>query len=179
MAVKIPFVVQPNLKPTKEQVGTEASGKVEIERRGYISVAEKAFVQAATEDDDSQGRLYALVTKIASETGHSSQEVLNDISGGQPPAYVDPYLEQFVNCMAAMERFQIQVSVMAATALMVNRVNPKITVEQVMELHPELIEALHKFYNEEEAGSLERLNDSSENKEAEDGEESGKPSEAS
>ena len=58
MAVKIPFVVQPNLKPVKEQVGTETSGKIEIERRGYVTVSEKAFVQAATEGDDSQGRLF-------------------------------------------------------------------------------------------------------------------------
>jgi hypothetical protein len=179
MAVKIPFVVQPNLKPVKEQVGTETSGKIEIERRGYVTVSEKAFVQAATEGDDSQGRLYALVAKIASETGHTSQQVLDDVSGGQPPAYVDPYLEDFVNCMAGMERFQTQVSIMAATALLTSRVNSKITVEQVMDLHPELIEELHKFYNEEESGSLQRLSDSSEEKEAEDGEEAGKPSEAS
>lgn len=179
MAVKLPFVVQPKTKPVKELLGTEESGKIEVERRGYITVSEKAFVQAATEGNDSQARLFALVARVAGDTGKKSQEVLDDISGGTTPAYMDPYMAQFVSCMIEMERLQEQVSVMAATAILTSRVNPKISVEQVMDLHPDLIKALHDFYNEEESGSLERLNKASKEEVAEGDEDSGKPSEAS
>ena len=49
----LPFVVQPRLAPVIEQVGNEESGIFEIERRGYLTVAEKAMVQQATQGDES------------------------------------------------------------------------------------------------------------------------------
>lgn len=179
MAVKLPFVVQPRTKPSKEVLGTEDSGKIEVERRGYVTVSEKAFVQAATEGNDSQARLFTLVTRVASDTGRKSQEVLDDISGGSTPEYMDPYIGELISCMMDMERLQEQVAVMAATAILTSRVNTDISVEQVMDLHPDLIKALHNFYDEEESGSLKRLNELSKSEEDEEGEDSGKPSEAS
>jgi hypothetical protein len=32
---KLPFVVEPRLKPIIEEIGSEESGKIQIERRGY------------------------------------------------------------------------------------------------------------------------------------------------
>jgi hypothetical protein len=46
-AVRLPFVVAPRLEPIVETVGTDESGKIEIIRRGHLTVAEKAFISAA------------------------------------------------------------------------------------------------------------------------------------
>ena len=65
----LPFVVQPRLQPIVEQVGTEESGIIEIERRGYLSVAEKAIAQQAVGGDDSVRKMYVLGGRIARDAG--------------------------------------------------------------------------------------------------------------
>ena len=116
----LPFVVQPRLKPVMEQVGSDLSGKIEIERRGYVTVSEKAFVQAATQGNDTQARLFSIVSKVAAETGKSSTDVLEDLGGGEPPEYLGPYMDKLVLCMNDMQEVQSKISIMAATALLMS-----------------------------------------------------------
>ena len=61
----LPFIVQPRLKPIIEIVGTEESGQIEIERKGYLTVSEKAIVQASMKSDDSLATTMRVAAKIA------------------------------------------------------------------------------------------------------------------
>ena len=61
----LPFVVQPRRTTVIERVGTEKSGILEIERRGYLTTGEMAFVQQQTTSDDSTEKLLDLVQKVS------------------------------------------------------------------------------------------------------------------
>ena len=83
----LPFVVQPRRQPIVEQIGTEDSGVIAIERRGYLNVAEKSLVQYAMEDDNSLADMYALSGRIAREVELPLQQVLEEITQQPLPAH--------------------------------------------------------------------------------------------
>ena len=64
---KLPFVVEPRLKPVTELVGTEDSGKIEIERRGFLSAGEKAFFSNGSQDSNVSELMIGLVRKVSSK----------------------------------------------------------------------------------------------------------------
>ena len=61
----LPFVVQPVRKTVVERIGTEETGILEVERKGYLTTGEMAFVQQQASTDDSTEKLLALVQKVA------------------------------------------------------------------------------------------------------------------
>lgn len=153
----LPFVVQPRLQPIVEQIGTEESGIVEIERRGYLSVAEKAIAQQATQGDDSVRKMYALGGRIARETGKQQLEVMQDLMQTQRPDYMTDFEDEILESMIEMMAYQERVDIVQATALIICRVDEKWTVEQSMDLHPDLVKLLSKLYVEEDQRSTEAL----------------------
>ena len=64
---KLPFIVEPRLKPITEVLGTEASGQIEIERKGFLSASEKSFMQVQAQTDDTTQRMVALTRKVGLE----------------------------------------------------------------------------------------------------------------
>ena len=62
-------------------------------------------------------------------------------------------MECFQNLVAAQERVHLY----QATSLLINRVDPTITVEEVMELHPELLKELGHLYEDEDRQCVEAL----------------------
>ena len=66
---KLPFVVEPRMKPIMEEIGSEESGKIQIERRGYLTSGEKAFFQQAKQSDSGTSGLINLSRKISRATG--------------------------------------------------------------------------------------------------------------
>ena len=153
----LPFVVQPRLQPIIEQVGTEESGILEIERRGYLSVAEKAIAQQATQGDESVRKMYALGGRIARETGNQQLEVMSDLMQAQRPEYMAPWEDEILENMIEMMAYQERVDIVQATSLIICRVDQSWTVEQSMDLHPDLIKLLSAFYTEEDKRSVEAL----------------------
>jgi len=154
----LPFVVQPRLKPIIERVGSEESGQIEIERRGYLSVAEKAWTQALEAEDTTQGRLHRLALKIAAELDMEPKEALDLVASSQlqDPRLAE-YHEELMETMAAMQQFAERRKLVAATCLLVNRVDPTWEVDDTMRLHLDLLDGLHLLYIEEEARSVEAL----------------------
>ena len=154
----LPFVVQPRLKPVVERIGTEESGQIEIERRGYLSVAEKSWTQALEAEDTTQGRLHRLAIKIAAELDMEPKEALDLVASSQlqDPRLMD-YHEELMDTMAAMQQFGERRKLAAATCLLVNRVDPTWEVEDTLNLHIDLIDGLHLLYIDEEARSIEAL----------------------
>ena len=154
----LPFVVQPRLKPIIEQVGSEESGQIEIERRGYLSVAEKSWVQALEAQDDTQGRLHRLAIKIAAELGMEPADALDLVAKSElrDPRLAE-YHEELMETMQAMQQFGERRKIAGATCLIVNRVDPSWEVEDSLKLHVDIIDGLYVLYLEEEARSIEAL----------------------
>jgi len=153
----LPFVVQPRLKPIIEKVGTEESGIIEIERRGYLTVAEKAIVQQATQGDDSVRAVYALGGRIARETGKQQLDVMQDLMQPQRPEYMAPWEDEILENLISMMAYQERVNIVQATALIICRVEEAWTVDQSMDLHPDLVTGLAILFAEEDARSIEAL----------------------
>lgn len=153
----LPFVVQPRLQPIVDKIGSDASGVIEIERKGYLSVAEKAIVQGVSTGDTSVRQMFALAGRIGKETGKQQAEVAKDLMEQPMPAYLLPYQEEINDCIMMMLEFQERTSVIQATSLLICRIDDSWTIEQTMDLHPDLIEALARLYIDEENKSVDLL----------------------
>jgi len=165
----LPFVVQPRLEPVIEQIGNEECGIIEIERRGYLTVAEKAITQGGLNGDTTVRKLYALAGRIGRETGRQQSEVSNDLMQPERPEYLTPYDDEITECIMEMMAFQERISIIQATALIMSRIDNTWTVDQTMELNPDLVAALSTFFGEEESKTTEALEASSEDTPAVEG----------
>lgn len=156
---KLPFVVQPRLKPIVETIGTEDSGKFEIERRGYLTVAEKAFVQGATAGDTALADLHALASKIARKHGIQAVDVFQILLGAAQDEF--GYLEDFENEVGAaltnLLSYQEKHKLIVATCLLNSRVDGDWTPDDTMTLHPDIIDDLMALYNDEDRKSIAAL----------------------
>ena len=158
----LPFLVQPRLAPVMTEVGNEESGILEIERRGYLNVAEKSYTQSIAASDDSVTAMQRFLTKVARETGMEHNEVLQALGQAEIPANLLAYEEDFTKIANNMTAFQSQYQLVAAQSLIVSRLDPEWTIEQTMDLHPDLIADLHQLYQEEEAKILDELEQAAE-----------------
>lgn len=153
----LPFVVQPRLQPIVEKVGSEESGILEIERRGYLSVSEKAMVQQTTQGDESMRAMYALGGRIARDTGIQQLQVMEDLMNPSRPDYMGAYEEEILACMVDLMSYQERVNLVQATVLIICRIDDSWTVDQSMDLHPDLLRDLAILYHEEDQRSTEAL----------------------
>lgn len=161
----LPFVVQPKMDSYIDVIGTEVGGKIEIERRGFLSVSEKAIVQTATGGDPAMADVYTLSSVIARSKRKKQQDVLRDIMKTDRPPYLAEYEGEISQKLLALVAFQEKVAIIQATALLMSRIDPEWDVEKTLELHPDLIEELSKFYSEEESKSHKRISEASEKQE--------------
>ena len=154
--VTLPFVVAPRREPITHVVGTEDSGKIEIVRKGYLSVAEKTFMQQATAGDASVGGLQRLASKVAREKGLQVTEVVEMLSksdfGGE---IFNDYTDEINELIGAMMAFEERRKMVAAACMLYFRVSDKISIEETMNLHPDLIDDLYRLYAMEELKSTE------------------------
>lgn len=154
----LPFVVKPRLQPVLTTVGSEESGKIEIERRGYLTVAEKSWVQTLESGDETQGRLHRLAVRLGAELNMEPRAALTLISESQlNDERLLPFQEEILEILADMSSFQERRKIITATCLLVNRVDPAWDVEDTMQLHVDLLQDLADLYVEEETKSLEAL----------------------
>jgi hypothetical protein len=153
----LPFVVQPRLKPIIEQIGTDLSGIIEIERKGYLTVAEKAMVQQSMGDNSALTDAYMTARSIAAKAGVSATQVFDDIASEEPPAYVNEHRDEVSKMMSSMLAHEEKLRLVASTALIITRVNPDWDPSDTIGLHPDLQAALFKLYSDEEKKSIEAL----------------------
>ena len=149
----LPFVVKPRLAPIMERIGNEDIGIWEIERRGYLTVAEKAFTQAASIDDDSMTMLQGLSARIASETGRSRLEVFEAITGQGEEVHdwMIPYQDEISKVVMSMMMFQEKLKFVQATALIFSRIDSDWSIDQTLELNQAHVDQLAELYVDEEA----------------------------
>lgn len=151
----LPFVVQPRLKPVVEQVGNENSGIIEIERKGYLTVGEKAMIQNSMQNTGGLAEVFVQARKIGSETDTPSSQVLEDISKEPQPEYLTPYQNEISSIVNAMMLHEQKLRLTACIALIISRIDPNF--DPTEPLHPDIEEDLYRLYKEEEARSTEAL----------------------
>lgn len=153
----LPFVIQPRLSPIIETIGSEESGMIEIERKGYLTVAEKQFVQNAEEDDTSVAQVHLLANKISKSKSCDITDVLTAIGGAGDSSLIEGYEEETRKVLTSMILHQERQQLIHAACLLMLRLESEITMDDVLGLHPDMLTGLALLYREEEAKSIEAL----------------------
>lgn len=166
---RLPFVVQPRLKPQAEKVGSEEAGYIEIERRGYLTAGEMAFSQANGAAEAGVSEILGLARKIATKYGVDLKAAYQlavgalgesaDDSASEYPVLSD-FGEELGDVMSNLMRQEHVKKHIKALCLLIYRVDDEITGTDVSELHPDLVDALAELFDDEEARSVEKLMDS-------------------
>ena len=154
---KLPFVVQPRLAPIKEIIGTPESGQIEIERRGFLSVAEKSFIQYFEDSDDAKRVMQTTALRIAAEVKLEPSQVFSMLGEFTKHPELTPFYDDIATALGALEVSQRKLVVVKATCLLTHRIDAKWQVEDTLQLHEDMIYELANFYDEEERKSLEAL----------------------
>jgi hypothetical protein len=162
---RLPFVVEPKRKPIIEDIGSEESGKIQIQRKGYLTSGEKAFVQSALSGDNSTLLIVGLARKVGNRYGYALDYAYNKVvellSGSakdeQDKKIEVDFLDDFSNIMNQLSTMTAKEKIINAFCLLKYRVNPEITLDDVFELHPDIIDGIHLLYNDEELKSVDRL----------------------
>ena len=161
---KLPFVVEPKLKPITELVGTDNSGKIEIERRGYLTAAEKSFMQVQAQSDETTQRMVSLTRKVGTTFKLDMQDAyskLTDAMTGDTKGVTGEiavkYRKEIDEILTYMSSMQERTLLMKALCMIMYRVDSSFDVNGVTEIHPELIEALCELYDDEEERSTKRI----------------------
>lgn len=162
---KLPFVVQPRLKPILERIGTEESGIIEVERRGYLTGAEKTFVQQIQQQDGGTLQLVAISRRVSKDKKISLEKsygiivsILTGEATGKLAAEIESdYAEDIQRAVNNIAASRTKEDLIQAACLLIHRVDGDIEMSEVVALHPDLITALAELYKEEEAKSIARL----------------------
>lgn len=172
---KLPFIVEPRIKPALETIGSEESGKIQIKRMGYLTTAEKTFTEAQLQSDDSTQKLLTLTRAIGQEFKLDMQKAYEKVSSvlqGDSKDKIDreiqeKHSEELNEIVSSMASAATRKSLVSALAMIVFRVDPEFTADQLMELHPDIVNELSQLYEDEEKRSTERLEQLLEGKENE------------
>lgn len=173
---KLPFAVSPRLAPKIELIGSDESGKIEIERRGYLTSGEKAFVQQILQQDNSTLALIDLARTIARSKGYTLQESYNyvvqcitgEITDESTRGIVEElgveFSGQIDQALKSLTAARSREQIIYAACMLIYRVNASMDVNDVMELHPDIIDGLAALYMDEESKSIARLMDEDQSK---------------
>ena len=164
----LPFVVTPRQKPIIELIGSEDSGKIKIERRGYLTTGEKAFVQQVQSFDDGSSEIvtvsrnvarkfslgmdtaYKLVLKIISASTADDEAEAERID-----AIEKAFAGELTAVVKGLAMGQVRQDLVYAACMLRYRVDSEFEIGDVGNIHPDLIEALSALYRDEESRSLE------------------------
>lgn len=157
MAV-LPFVVQPKKNSEKVLVGNEEVGIIEIERKGYLTVAEKSFVESITQGSEGVSSMVFLANKVAANhktTPEKAYVAITSAMSGEANTklaslIVEKYPEDLASVTAKLTESMQRRQIAAATVLLKTRVSDEWTIEDTMELDPELLAGIAELYDKEE-----------------------------
>ncbi|WGL30499.1 hypothetical protein SCRES2_gp78 [Synechococcus phage S-CRES2] len=161
---KLPFVVAPRQKPVKVRIGTEESGIIEIERKGYLTAGEKSFMQANGSSDKILRSLMDLSRRVASDkkiTLEESYELVSSAIQGdttkESTALWKKYEEELSQVTSNMVKQSQSSVLLKCFCLLLYRVSNEFEFEQVLELHEDIILGLADLYDKEDQKSNDRL----------------------
>ena len=161
----LPFVVQPRRQPILERIGTEESGQIEVERRGYLTAGEKAFVQQVQQFDNGTTEIVTLSRRVARKHGLGMDKAYNLIlaiisnNPTEDPELTgqveEEFAEDLTNVVKGLSAGQVREELIMAACLLRYRVNPDFEISDIATIHPDLISGLAGLYREEEIRSVE------------------------
>lgn len=169
MTKTLPFVVQPRRKPIKVRIGSEDCGVLEIEARGHLTVAEKFYVNQIVNGDKTVSLMIGLSNKIAKRLKKDAKEgykILSDYlqnngSNAHRDIIDDEFSAEIQELTSEITRISSMRELAQATIMMRSRIDPDWETDDTLELDTELIDALVKFYNDEERKEFPELGESS------------------
>jgi len=169
---KLPFVIAPRMKSRLVRLGNEELGVIEIEKRGYLSVAEKSFVDSVMQGSDGVSNMVRLASKVARERKISVEKAYNiivEIISGKTSDSVstkvgNDYGDEISDIQSQMIDSMQRKSIACTTVLIQSRIYSEWTVEDTMQLQPELLVEFANLYDEEER----KITDTEEKKDPED-----------
>jgi hypothetical protein len=162
---KLPFIVEPRLKPVIEEIGSEDSGKIQVERRGYLTSGEKAFFQQVKQSDQGTAKLIAMSRKVSQsaslDMSKAYELVIRVLSGGADSdldrEIEEKFAEDFASVIQDLANSQSSDEMLMAACLLRYRVDSEIGMDEIMKMHPDIIQGLADLYRDEENRVLERL----------------------
>ena len=155
----LPFIIQPKSKAINIKIGNEEIGVFEIERRGYLNVAEKSFVEGFTSSSNTVREIVKISNKISNSTRLSREEsykCLMNVMSGAINSKIEKevalkYEEEIAELTALMSEVQSKRALAIATVLLQSRVNSEWTLEDTFKLDPLILDELSDLYDQEEA----------------------------
>jgi len=165
---RLPFVVQPRREPVEVNIGTEESGQISILRKGYLTTGEKAFMQQAIGSDETTIKIVSIARHIANDNGTSLDAAYADtvaILGGKASTddrlkdIETKYMEDSSDLLTLLTSMQSKEKLISALCLLKYRVDDEIDINDVLTLHPDIIDGLSELYVLEEKKSIENLED--------------------
>lgn len=168
---KLPFVVQPRFPHVVEVLGNEESGRIEIVRKGYLSTGERALSEGADNNAQIGQLVYGLSRRAATKFNVSldeGQEIVTrlmtaDVKNKKEEAFLEEVGSELSSLLDLMTEGSKKKRIIYAYVLLRYRVNDQIEIEDVMELHPDLTDALADLFEDEEKKSVARLQEAFEN----------------
>ncbi|MFZ9326850.1 MAG: hypothetical protein ACO24H_05255 [Polynucleobacter sp.] len=175
--VKLPFVVEPRRKPIMAKIGTEESGIIEVERRGYLTTGEKSFVQQVQQHDNGTSEIVTLSRQIARKFSlgmdRAYQLVLMIISGSEkdePEELVNEieaeFAEGLTEVVKGLAASKSREELVMAACMLRYRVLSNFDIGDIATIHPDIISGLAVLYQEEERQSMEAFEQQEEGGEA-------------
>lgn len=154
----LPFVVAPKTQKKKVKLGNEEVGIIEIEKRGYLSVAEKSFVDAVTQGADGVSNIVKLANRIARSKKITVEKAYNlvvkvlsnEINDELSEDIANEYGDDISSIQTQMVDSMSRKAIAATTILVQSRINPEWQIDDTMTLPPELLRFFVDFYDSEE-----------------------------
>lgn len=171
---KLPFVVAPKVNSRIETLGSEISGKIEVERKGFLTVGEKSFMANVNSQDTVLQSVMKLSRSVSTHYKLGQQDAYQQVvfAVTEPEKCSHPVYDEFGDEIAELASLMMSMEqkkqLMMAFCMLLYRVNSDITMDDIIGLHEDLIEALVQLFMDEEAKSLERLVDKKEEEEGPD-----------
>ena len=168
---KLPFVVAPKLNSRVETLGSDESGKLEIERKGFLTVGEKAFMANVSNQDQVLRLVMKLSRSVAKSYKLSQQDAYQAVvdAATNPDTcklpILDDYADEIADLVSKMLAEEQRKQFMMAYCMLLYRIDDTLEMSDVVELHEDLIGDLVQLFLDEESKSVERLLSDNENPE--------------
>lgn len=154
----LPFVIQPKKNTEIIKIGDEQVGVFEIQRKGYLTVAEKSFVENVTQGSDGISSLVLLANKVATANKTTAEKaymaITEAMSGNNKSklaqAVLADYAEELSFATTRMAESMQRRQIAAATILLQTRINHEWSIQDTLELDPMLVQQLTDLYDREE-----------------------------
>lgn len=173
--MKLPFVVEPRRKPIMERIGSEESGIIEIERRGYLSTGEKAFFQQVQQYDSGTSEIVTVSRKIARRHSLGMDKAYNIaislISGLKSDkedevellkSIEEEFAEDLTNVVKGLAASQVREELVMAACLLRYRVDADFSIDSIGAIHPDIIAGLAALYRDEDRRSIDAFKEDTE-----------------